>query len=351
MQTRICRLHAQGDIRIETAAIAAPGPGEVMVAVGAGGICGSDLHYYQHGGFGNIRVQEPIILGHEAAGTVVQIGPGADLAVGDKVALSPSLPCNTCIFCEKEMYNQCLDMQFFGSAMRMPHVQGAFRDKITLAATQCVKANPATPLTELACAEPLAVCLHAMGQSGSTDFTGKRVLVTGAGPIGALCAALAANAGAAEVVITDLFEAPLKIAAQMGATTCLDLCDNPYALAPWEQDKGRFDIGFECSGAAPAIAAALQALRPGATLVQVGISGATTLPLNILVAKEIALRGTHRFHAEFAPAVRLIETRQIDVRPILTGSFPLAEAKAAFEAAGDRRSASKVQLTFDANIG
>ena len=345
MDTRICRLHGPHDIRIETLPLAAPGPGEVLVALGAGGICGSDLHYYHEGGFGPIRVKEPIILGHEAAGTVLEVGAGVSgLAPGARVAINPSRPCHACKFCAEGHYNHCLNMRFRGSAMRFPHEQGLFRDRIVVEAGQCVPVADGISLSEAACSEPLAVCLHARAIAG--DVAGKAVLVTGAGPIGALCAAVAAEGGAAEVVVTDLQDVPLGVATRMGATRTVNVARDGAAMEAYAAEKGHFDLVFECSAAAPAIASALSVLRPQGTLVQVGVGGETALPLNLIVGKEIRIRGTHRFHPEFAEAVAAIGAGRIDVRPIISGSYPLERATEAFDAAGDRSRAVKVHLTF-----
>lgn len=346
MQTRVCRLHAKADIRIETAPVAAPGPGEALVAVGAGGICGSDLHYFHDGGFGPIRVREPIILGHEAAGTVIATGAGvAGLAEGDRVAINPSHPCGICTYCREGLQQHCLDMRFMGSAMRMPHVQGMFRDRIVVGAAQCLKVGPGISLIEAACAEPLAVCLHARAMAG--PVAGKRVLVTGSGPIGVLCAALAAEAGAAEVVATDLQDLPLRAAAAMGATRTINIAREAAAMEEYSADKGRFDLVFECSAAAPAIRMAIAAIRPRGMFVQVGVTGDVALPLNLIVSKEITLQGTHRFHGEFAEAVAMISARRIALGPMISASYPLDQAVAAFEAAGDRSRAVKVHITFE----
>lgn len=350
MQTRVCRLYGQNDIRIETADIADPGPGEALVAMAAGGICGSDLHYYQDGGFGPIRVREPIILGHEASGRVVATGSGVTgINVGDRVAINPSRPCADCRWCRAGLTTHCLTMRFNGSALRFPHEQGLFRDRVVVDAAQCIPVGPDTPFAAAACAEPLAVCLHARAMAG--PVAGQRVLVTGAGPIGALCVAVAAEAGAAEIVVTDLQDTPLAVARQMGATRGINVTRDAGELDAYTVDKGHFDIVFECSAAAPAIRAAIAAVRPQGRIVQVGVAGDTPLPLNALVGKELTLQGTQRFRqAEFAEAVACIATRRIDVTPIVTGSFPLHDAVAAFRAAGDRTTDVKVQIAFDGAV-
>ncbi len=344
METRVCRLYAQGDLRVERDVVASPGPGEVLLRMGAGGICGSDLHYFQDGGFGTIRVREPIILGHEAAGTVEAVGDGVDLAPGDRVALNPSRPCGTCRYCREGMVQQCLAMRFSGSAMRLPHEQGAFRDRMIVDAGQCVRVGPGTSLAKAACAEPLAVCLHARNRAG--DLAGKRVLVTGAGPIGSLCVAAAVAAGAAEVVVTDLHDATLAAAAAMGATRTVNVGRDAAALADYTADKGYFDAAFECSAAAPALRTAIECTRPQGRIVQVGVTGDLPVPISLLVGKEIELVGTHRFHAEFAEAVGLIDTGRIDPTPIITDTLPVERALDAFRLAGDRSRAVKVQLSF-----
>ncbi len=345
METRVCRLYDKYDLRIESDEVPEPLAGEVRVAIGAGGICGSDLHYYHRAGFGPIRVREPIILGHEVAGTIEAVGSGViDLKEGDRVALNPSRPCGDCRYCKEALFQHCLNMRFYGSAMPFPHEQGAFRERIIADASQCEPVSSATSHAQAACAEPLAVCLHAQSRAG--ELRGKRVLVTGAGPIGCLVTAIARHAGAAEIVVTDLEEVPLAVAQKMGAGRTINVKEDASALDPYCVDKGSFDVVFECSAAEPAIRMAISAVRPQGTILQVGVTGDLPLPINLIVAKEISFRGTHRFHPEYAEAVRLIDSGEIDVRPIITSSFPLEEATAAFDTAGDRQHSVKVQLTF-----
>lgn len=342
---RVCRLHGPHDLRLETVPGSEPGEGEVLVRVGAAGICGSDLHYYQDGGFGPVRVREPIILGHEAAGTVERLGPGvSELTVGERVAINPSQPCGRCRYCEEKLFNHCLNMRFHGSAMRFPHEQGLFRDRVVVRAAQCVAVSDHSSLAEAACSEPLAVCLHAANRAG--DLAGARVLVTGAGPIGTLCVAVARHRGAAEIVATDLHDQPLSVARRMGATAPVNVARDPQALVPHEADKGHFDLAFECSAAAPAIDAAIRTVRPRGRIVQVGVGGTLPVAINALVGKEIAFVGTHRFHAEFAEAARLIDSGAIDVKPMITHSFAPEDLTDAFRVAADRSQSVKAQLTF-----
>jgi L-idonate 5-dehydrogenase len=188
-------IHAARDLRVEERHPETPVRGQVEVAIEAGGICGSDLHYFNHGGFGTVRIREPMILGHEIAGTIKAIGAGVSkFAVGDRVAVSPSRPCNACDYCLQGLQNQCLNMRFYGSAMPMPHVQGAFRQRLVAEAWQCHAINDGVSINEAAFAEPFAVTLHAVARAGS--LLGKRILVTGCGPIGALTISRACTARA-----------------------------------------------------------------------------------------------------------------------------------------------------------
>ena len=338
-------IHAPKDLRVEAVPPVAPGPGEVRVAIEAGGICGSDLHYFNHGGFGTVRIREPMVLGHEIAGTVAEVGPDVTtVAPGARVAVNPSRPCGRCRYCVEGMRHECLDMHFIGSAMRFPHTQGGFRQSLTIRAEQAVPIADGMTMAEAAMAEPLAVCLHAAAQAGSLQ--GRRVLVTGCGPIGALCIAVARHAGAAEIVATDIADYPLAVARKVGATRTINSAAEPEALAPYTADKGTFDVLLECSGNERALAGALAALRPGGIAVQVGLGGDMTLPINLVVAKELQLRGTFRFDREFPLAVELMGRGQIDVRPLLGTTVPFRAAAEAFTLAQDRSHAVKVQLAF-----
>ncbi|MFK8082266.1 MAG: L-idonate 5-dehydrogenase [Granulosicoccus sp.] len=338
-------IHGAKDLRIEDRDVQAPGDGEVQVAIATGGVCGSDLHYYNHGGIGDhIRVREPLVLGHEVSGHVTAIGPGVTgLAEGDLVAVSPSRPCGHCRFCFEGSHNHCLDMRFYGSAMPMPHIQGAFRQTLNANAVQCIKADGLTA-GEAAMAEPLAVVLHATRNAG--EMLGKRVLITGCGPIGVLCILAARRAGAVDIVATDLSDNALEFARQAGADTVINTMTQGDALQPYAADKGHFDVMFECSGAVIALSGGIAAMRPGGIIMQLGLSGDMSLPMMALTAKELQLRGSFRFHTEFEMAVKLMQKGLLDVRSLVTHTLPLDKAEEAFLIANDRSQAMKAQIEF-----
>lgn len=338
-------IHAAKDLRIEERDVEPVGPGQVEVAIEAGGICGSDLHYYNHGGFGTVRIREPMILGHEVAGTIKALGEGVSgLSVGDRVAVSPSRPCNDCEYCLKGQQNHCLNMRFYGSAMPMPHIQGAFRQRLVAQAWQCHRVDEGVSIHEAAMAEPFAVTLHAVTRAGA--LTDKRVLVTGCGPIGALAIIAARAHGAREIVATDVMDAVLKKALDIGADRVINVADNADQLSAYSANKGYFDVQFEASGNQSAVRSGLEVLRPRSTVVQLGLGGDVSIPQNMVVAKEIEMKGTFRFHEEFGLAVDFINKGRVDLKPLLTGTFPLNEAVTAFETAADRTKSMKVQLAF-----
>ena len=336
--------HGAKDLRIEPVNTPDPGPGQVALRMAAGGICGSDLHYYNHGGFGTVRLREPMILGHEVSGHITALGDGVTgLSVGQLVAVSPSRPCYDCRFCHEGAHNHCLNMRFYGSAMPFPHIQGAFRETLIAQAAQCAPADGLTP-GEAAMAEPLAVCLHAVRRAG--QMLGKRVLVTGCGPIGLLTILAARRAGAKEIVATDLSDFTLGVAQANGADKAVNMKDSPGGLAAWHADKGQFDVLFECSGSPHALAAAVPALKPGGAIMQLGLGGDMTLPLQAMTAKELRWQGSFRFHEEFHTGVALMQKGLIQVKPLITQTLPLADAVQAFDLAGDRSQAMKVQIAF-----
>lgn len=343
MKAVIC--HGPKDLRVEETATPVAGAGQVLIEIEAGGICGSDLHYFNDGGFGAIRIKEPMILGHEVAGRVAALGDGVEgLVVGDLVAINPSRPCGHCDYCHEALYNQCIDMRYYGSAMRFPHIQGAFSQALVVEAWQCEKLPEGISPQEAAFAEPLSVALSAIHRAG--NLLGKRVLVTGTGPIGALAVAAAKIHGALEVVATDVVDEALEKARAVGADRTINVATHSEDLAAYGASKGSFDVVVEASGNQAALKSAFDVIRPRGRLVQLGLGSDVTLALNQLVAKEIEWRGSFRFHEEFAWAVKLIGAKRVPLQPLLTGVFPVEDAVAAFETANNRKTSMKVQLSF-----
>lgn len=227
--------------------------------------------------------------------------------------------------------------------MPFPHIQGAFRETLIADASQCAIANGLSA-GEAAMGEPLAVCLHATNRAG--PMLGKTVLVTGCGPIGVLCILAARRAGAAKIIATDLSNFTLGKASDAGADTTINMAEFPDGLDPFGVGKGQIDVLFECSGAAPALTGAIPAMRPGGIIVQLGMGGDMSLPMLAITAKELQLRGSFRFHEEFALGVELMQKGLIDVKPLITHTMPLAKAVDAFEIASDRSQAMKAQIAF-----
>ncbi len=337
-------IHAAKDLRLEDSQTLPPKADELVISIATGGVCGSDLHYYNDGGFGPISIKEPMILGHEVSGHVLEKGSNElPFTSGELVSISPSRPCFTCQYCTAGQHNHCENMQFYGSAMPFPHIQGAFRQQITVKAWQCVKANDLSP-GEAAMAEPFAVTLHAAKRAG--EILGKKVLVTGSGPIGALSIIAARRAGAAEIVATDLADNALSIAKQCGADSTINVINEPEALNHYAAGKGYFDLVFECSGNVIALTQAIAASKPRSVIMQLGLGGDMSLPMMQLTAKEIDLRGSFRFHPEFELAVQLMSSGLVDVKPLISHTMKLADAENAFTIANDRNVAMKTQIEF-----
>ncbi|GLV73192.1 L-idonate 5-dehydrogenase [Streptomyces hygroscopicus subsp. hygroscopicus] len=337
-----CVIHGQGDLRVEELPEPEPGPGRAVVAVRYGGICGSDLHYHRHGGVGDFRLREPMLLGHEVVGTVVAYGDGATgPALGTPVAVHPATPCGVCPECADGRANVCRDTRYLGSAARFPHVQGGFASRIAVPAVQLRALPEGLELRRAALAEPLSVALHAVRRAG--DLAGRDVLVTGAGPIGCLTVAAARAAGAASITVTDLLPRALEFAAAAGATACVraDDPDDPN----WPSDE--VDVAIEASGVAAGLDTCLRRVRRGGAVVQLGMlpPGQSPFAGNLLVAREIDLRGAFRFHAEFDDALRLLAAEP-SFDALISAVRPVREAAEAFGQAADRSQSCKVLLDF-----
>ena len=339
------KIHGAMDLRIDDYPLEKMSSNQVEISIATGGICGTDLHYYKHGGFGHIKLKEPMVLGHEVSGHVTKLGSKVtNLSIGQLVSVSPSRPCNKCIFCLEGNQNHCINMQFYGSAMPFPHIQGAFRERLIAEDYQCVVADGLTP-EEAAMAEPLAVCLHAIKQAG--DIFGKKVLIIGSGPIGTLGVLSARRAGAEEILVTDISDKALEFSNLVGADKVINTSKNYPQIEKFQVGKGYFDLAIECSGSASGINDAIKCLKPKGTLIQLGLGGDILMPLVSVTTKELNIKGSFRFHSEFELAVKMMKKKLIDVKPLITHSIPFQNAEQGFKIAMDEKENSmKVQLIF-----
>ena len=290
-----------------------------------------------------MRLREPMILGHEVAGRIVALGEGVEgVAVGDRVAVSPSRPCAACEYCLAGLPNQCLNMRFYGSAMPFPHIQGAFRQRLVAWRASATRWPRASRSARRHSAEPFAVTLHAVARAGS--LLDRRVLVSGCGPIGAPRSSRRVRTGRGRSS-RPTWSTACSIRGALGADRTINVARDRGARR-LRHRQGQLRLAVEASGNEGAVRAGLEVLRPRGVLVQLGLGGDIAIPQNLVVAKEIEIRGTFRFHSEFALAVDLINRRRVDLKPLLSGTYPLEEAVPAFEAAGDRSRSMKVQLAF-----
>jgi L-idonate 5-dehydrogenase len=344
---RVCVIHKAEDLRLEEHADPAVPPHGVKVRVRAGGICGSDLHYYFEGRNGDFLIREPLIPGHEFSGEVAEVGAAVErIQPGQRVAIHPGRNCGHCFTCREGRGNLCRNVFFMGSASKFPHMQGGFADFVGVDESQVYPVSGDLPFTTAAFAEPLAVSLHAVERAG--PMLGRSVLITGAGPIGLLVLLAAKRAGAEPITITDILDEPLALARRIGADATVNVATEAEALARTVRETAGFEVAFEVSGNPAGLATCLESTRPGGTVVQVGTlpPGKVPVPGNLVMAKELDLRGAMRFDREFAHAVACLDRGLIDVAPLLTACVPVEQASAAFDLAKQRDKHSKVQITF-----
>ncbi|WP_163509667.1 NAD(P)-dependent alcohol dehydrogenase [Fodinicola acaciae] len=308
-----------GVIEVRERPVPEPKPDEVLIRVAAVGVCGSDVHYYKHGRIGDFVVREPIVLGHEVSGRIT--GVGSTIAagrIGERVAIEPQLPCRRCAQCKAGRYNLCPDMRFFAT----PPVDGAFCEYVTVPADFAHPVPDAVSDTAAALLEPLSVGVWACRKADVG--TGSRVLVTGAGPIGLIAAQTARAAGATEVIVSDPVPARRTRVADFGFTAA-----EPAQVA----EVSDVDALIECSGAPPAIASGIPAVRGGGRIVLVGMgSDQLTLPVSLIQNRELWLTGVFRYANTWPTAIALAASRSVELDRLVTGTFGLTDVEAALRA-------------------
>jgi L-iditol 2-dehydrogenase len=335
-ENRAAVLHGPGDLRVEPRPVPEPGPRDVLVEVAAVGVCGSDIHYYEHGRIGSFVVREPMILGHESSGRVVALGRGASKhAVGERVALEPGVPCSNCRECRAGRYNLCRDVRFFAT----PPIDGAFANYVTIHEDFAFTLPESVSDESGALMEPLSVGVWAC-QKASVS-AGDRVLITGAGPIGLLAAQCARAFGATEITVTDVNPHRLELARRTGATRVVNVAEEPL------DDVGiEADALIECSGHPGSLKAGIAALRPAGTAVLVGMGPEEegVVPLSLIQNNEIWLTGTFRYANTYPTAIALAANGRVDLEAIITGHYGLDDAEAALRAGRENPTAVKVMV-------
>jgi L-iditol 2-dehydrogenase len=300
-----------GEVVLEEREMPSPGPREVLVEIASVGVCGSDIHYYEHGRIGSHVVRAPLVLGHESSGRVAAVGAEVvKHAVGDRVTLEPGVPCGRCSECRAGRYNLCPDVVFFAT----PPVDGTFTNFVTIHEDFAFALPDSLSDDVGALMEPLSVGIWACRKAGVS--AGDRVLVTGAGPIGLLAMQVALAFGATQVEISDVNEARLALASSTGATR---------VLIPGRDEPSEADALIECSGHPAALAAGIAALRPAGTAVLVGMGPGDTgeLPLSLIQGREIWVTGTFRYANTYPTAIALAASGRVDLEAIITGHYEL----------------------------
>ena len=324
MKNQAAVLYAPHDVRLEERPMPQAGPNDVLVEVRAVGVCGSDVHYYEHGRIGSYIVRQPLILGHESAGVIV--AAGADVSqsrIGERVAIEPGIPDGVCEQCRAGHYNLCPNVRFFGT----PPIDGAFANYVTVPEQFAYTLPDTLSNEEGAMIEPLSVGLWACRKARLRG--GDHVLITGAGPVGLLAMKVAVALGVATVTITDVSPQRLVRAKQLGAAHTINVAEQPLAQAGVQAD-----VLLECSGNQEALKDGIRSLRPAGMAVVVGMNPGEELsvPMSFIQNREITLTGTFRYANTYADAIALVAAGRIDVRSIITGRYPLEEAERALQA-------------------
>lgn len=334
--------HARDDLRVDVVPEPVPARDEALVAIELGGICGSDLHYWLHGAAGESILRDPLVLGHEVIGRVVRPAEdGTGPSAGVRVAVHPATPGpGRGPRFPAERPNLSPGGTYLGSAATHPHRAGAFADRVALPARMLRPIPDTLDPRAAALIEPLAVAWHAAKQAG--DVAGKRVLVVGAGPIGALVVAVLAHYGAREIVVTDLFEAPLERAAGLGAHRTV-LASEGAVL-----DSLDADIVIESSGSVPGLRTAVRAAVRGGRVVMLGLlpPGDQPVPVATAIARELELVGSFRFNAEIDEVIAALSAGELDPSAVVTHVFDADQALEAFGVARDASTSGKVLLAF-----
>lgn len=334
--------HGREDLRVDRLARPVPAADEATVDIAFGGICGSDLHYWIDGAAGESVLREPLLLGHEVVGTVaIAAGDGSGPAVGTRVAVHPATAGDG----DGSRYphnhpNLSPGATYLGSAARFPHRSGAFAEQVALPSRMLRPLPDGLSLRDAALIEPASVAWHAVSRASSVE--GRRVLVIGCGPIGALVIAVLRARGATEIVAVDLYEKPLQIARALGADRTIVATDAESI------SRVDADVVIESSGSPRGLASAIRGATRGGELVMVGLlpTGDQPVPISLAITRELTLRGSFRFNDEIDEVITALASGDLDLGPVVTHEFAAGDALEAFAVARDSSVSGKVLLRF-----
>ncbi len=305
-----------------------PKPDEVLVKLEYVGICGSDMHYFEEGRIGDFVVEPPLVLGHEAGGTVVEVGSDVtDLKVGDRVALEPGKTCGHCEMCLSGKYNLCPDVEFFAT----PPIDGVFQEYVAHEAKLCFKLPDNVSTLEGALVEPLAIGFHAARQGGVEE--GQTAVVMGAGCIGLVCLLALKALGAGKVYVVDVMKNRLDKALELGADGVLNGMEEDVPARIKELTGNGCDLVIETAGSEITTRQAIDITKKGATIVLVGYSktGELTLPVSNMINKELTIKTIFRYRYIYPIAIEAIASGKVDIKKIVTNEYSLDELQYAME--------------------
>jgi L-iditol 2-dehydrogenase len=321
-----------------------PGPNEVSVKIRSVGICGSDMHWYLDGSIYGFPASYPMVLGHEPAGEVVEVGSGvSELRPGDRVSIEPTISCGHCEFCARGQHNNCMKSQFMGS----PQLPGLLREYATVPAHNAELIPENFSYTQASLIEPVAVIMHMLELV--QIHAGDTVAILGAGPIGLLAAAVARNCGASQVLMADRLPYRVKMARDLGATAAVPIEQFRELVADKTRGRG-VDLAIEAAGAAETINAALAVARLGGTFVLIGIPNHVPVGVDLFsaMAKEIRIQPLKRSNHRSKPAIAMLASGAIP-ESMVTHRVSLEEAPAAFQTLAEYRDGiGKLAIEFPA---
>ncbi|WP_339272189.1 NAD(P)-dependent alcohol dehydrogenase [Paenibacillus sp. FSL W8-0426] len=333
-----------GSIRIEEQPVPEPAPDEVLVKVMAVGVCGSDVHYFEHGRIGRFVVEKPIILGHECAGIIAAVGADVTrLKEGDRVAIEPGVTCGRCPACKEGRYNLCPDVQFLAT----PPVDGAFVQYMTIREDMVFPIPDHLSFEEAAMNEPFSVGIHAARRSKLAP--GTTLAIMGMGPVGLMAVAAAKSFGVDRIIVTDLEEVRLEAALRLGATHAINVRKEDAVQAIRELTNGiGVDTAWETAGNPKALQSALYSLRRGGKLAIVGLPAQDEIALNVpfIADNEVDLYGIFRYANTYPAGIEFLASGQHDVMSLITDRYDLEETQQAMERALHNKSGSLKVMVY-----